>query len=344
MGIVIFAGFIRKYHAGKMRCDDAGGRRLRVRYQGKVIGMVEEQPGGEMVMKKPGGLPPRGALQGAGEETEGREAEALKARWEELLLPASVRLGEYLSGFAGDLNAGQRRIRLRHRLDGYGEVVSYGKAPFVCRISPGRDRYEIEFSFVAWVASEECSQARLETPAKLRLLQGVLQAHGLAGELVVCQERGDAPEMSCLRARGRLAVRLLAQASRQSGVLSLSLNQIETLGCVQRQLPAEAVDAAFFEALGRYLLRELPSLSHEALRGEVREQLQAQVQRGQVLRMREAELAERLGEDEQRCLALMAPSAAPLAKVRQALQGFRRRFFGGSRPVRGAGRGRSDAE
>lgn len=262
-------------------------------------------------------------LRGAGEQDDVAR-QAREAAWKEQLQPAAIRLGEFLIRFASTLTAAQRRIRMVHPVAGYGDVVSYGEAPFECRVTPGQVQHEIEFSFVAQAAPEESTLALADTPGKVRLINGLLQHHHLSGLHDAAKNANGEVISGRFQARGRIPVKVHVLASQDTGQLKMSLTNVEAFGTAQRTFTAQALTEETFDALGRYLLRETASFSREKVGADVRRQLQSQVQRDQVRREWEAKLAVQLREDETRVVSLMSPTASPAALFARIGRWFQR--------------------
>lgn len=239
------------------------------------------------------------------------------AAWEDQLKPAVERFGDYLTRLAATLSAARRRIRLVYPIAGYGDAVAFGEAPFECRVTPAATQVEIEFSFAAQVSPEESTLVVADTPSKVRLVNGLLQNHQLAGLHDVTKNANGDAVSGRFQARGRIPVKVHGIATLESGQLKLTLSNVEAFGTLQRSMTADALTEDTFDALGRYLLRENPHFGREKVGADVRRQLQSQVQRNQVRREWEAKLATQLQEDEKRVVSLMAASASPGTFVRR---------------------------
>lgn len=251
-------------------------------------------------------------------------AQARDVLWKEHLQPAAVRLGEYLTRFAKTLTAAQRRIRMVHEIAGYGDVVSFGEAPFECRVTAGPAQYEIEFWFVSQASPGESTLVVAETPGKVRLVTGLLQNHHLSGLHDVTKNANGEVVSGRFQARGRIPVRLQAVATRESGQLKMTLTNVEAFGAVQNSFAAEALTDKTFDTLGRFLLREASGFSREKVDADTRRQWQSQVQRDQMRREWEAKLSMQLRTDEARVMELMAPTASPAAFVGRMGRAFGR--------------------
>lgn len=238
---------------------------------------------------------------------------AQEAAWKDHLQPAAERLGDYLTRFSKSLAAAQRRIRLTYSIPGYGEVVAYAEAPFDCRVTVGAVQHEIELTFAAQAAPGESTLVVADTPGKVRLIGGLLQNHHLSGLHDVTKNANGEVVSGRFQARGRIPVRIHALASLESGQLKLASTNVEAFGTTQQTYAAAALSDETFDRIGRYLLRELTTLSRENLDADARRQLQSQIQRDRIRREWEAKLAVQLQEDEARVISLMAASASPRA-------------------------------
>ena len=257
----------------------------------------------------------REAARRGGDTGEDAARLAREAVWKEGLQPAAIRFGEYLSRFAKSLTAAQRRIRLVFPIAGYGDVVAFGEAPFECRVTPGAVQHEIELSFGAQVSPGDSTLVIADTASKVRFIAGMLQNHHLSGLHDVTKNANGEVVSGRFQARGRIPVRLHALASQESGSLKMTITNVENFGAMQFTYAAEALTDETFDAIGRYLLREVVTLSREKLDANTRRQLQSQIQRDQIRREWEAKLSAQLPVDEARVISLMAPTASPRAFV-----------------------------
>lgn len=257
----------------------------------------------------------REAARRGGDAGEDATRLAREAEWKEGLQPAAIRFGEYLTRFAKSLTAAQRRIRLAFPIAGYGDVVAFGEAPFDCRVTPGAVQHEIELSFGAQVSPGDSTLVIADTASKVRFIAGMLQNHHLSGLHDVTKSASGEVVSGRFQARGRIPVRLSALASQESGSLKMTITNVENFGAMQFTYAAEALTDETFDAIGRYLLREVATLSREKLDANTRRQLQSQIQRDQIRREWEAKLSAQLPVDEARVISLMAPTASPRAFV-----------------------------
>ncbi len=241
------------------------------------------------------------------------ERQAREKVWKEELQPAALRFGEYLTRFAKTLVAAERRIRLNYHVAGYGEVVAFGEAPFDCRVTPGAVQHEIELSFPAQASPGDSTLVVADTPSKVRFIGGLLQNHHLSGLHDVSKNASGEVVSGRFQARGRIPVKLHALASAESGQLKLSLSNVEAFGTLTSTWTAETLTDEAFDRIGRYLLRELNTLTREKVDANTRRQLQSQIQRDQIRREWEAKLSSQLREDEAKVISLMAPTASPHA-------------------------------
>lgn len=257
----------------------------------------------------------REAARRGGDAGEDAARLAREAEWKEGLQPAAIRFGEYLTRFAKSLTAAQRRIRLVFPIAGYGDVVAFGEAPFECRVTPGAVQHEIELNFGAQVSPGDSTLVIADTASKVRFIGGMLQNHHLSGLHDVTKSATGEVVSGRFQARGRIPVRLNALASQESGSLKMTITNVENFGAMQFTYAAEALTDETFDAIGRYLLREVATLSREKLDANTRRQLQSQIQRDQIRREWEAKLSAQLPADEARVISLMAPTASPRAFV-----------------------------
>ncbi len=264
------------------------------------------------------------AARRSGTDADEAARQARETAWKESLLPAATRLGEYLTRFAKTLTAAQRRIRLSYEIPGYGEVVALAEGPFECRITPGAVQHEIEFAVVAQASPGDSTLVVADTPGKVRFIGGLLQNHHLSGLHDISKNSNGEVISGRFQARGRIPVRLHALATQESGQLKLAFTNVEAFGTLQRTYAADAITDEVLDTIGRYLLREIETLSQEKLDVNTRKQLQTQIQRDQIRREWEAKLSTQLREDEAKVIALMAPGASPKAFIQRVGAGLGR--------------------
>ncbi len=268
----------------------------------------------------------REAARRSGETGDDSARLAREAAWKQELQPAAVRFGEFLTRFAKSLTAAERRIQLEYPIAGYGDVVAVAEAPFECRVTPGAVQHEVEFSFIAQAVPGDSTLVIADTPGKVRFVGGLLQNHHLSGLHDVTKNANGDVVSGRFQARGRITVRLHALASQESGNLKVTLTNVEGFTSSSQTYGAEALTDKLFDTIGRYLLREIATLSREKIDANTRRQLQSQIQRDQIRREWEAKLSVQLREDESRVTSLMAPTASPKAFVTRVGAAFGRVF------------------
>src|SRR5690606_2888669 len=118
---------------------------------------------------------------------------------------------------------------------------AFGEAPFECRVTPAATQVEIEFSFAAQVSPEESTLVVADTPSKVRLVNGLLQNHQLAGLHDVTKNANGDAVSGRFQARGRIPVKVHGIATLESGQLKLTLSNVEAFGTLQRSMTADAL-------------------------------------------------------------------------------------------------------
>src|SRR5690606_1957785 len=120
-----------------------------------------------------------------------------------------------------------------------------------------------------------------DSPSKVRFIAGLLQNHQLSGLHDATKNANGEVIAGRFQARGRIPVRLHAIASQESGQLKMTISNVEAFLTTQRTYVADALNDETFDTIGRYLLRDLATLSREKLDANTRRQLQSQIQRDQ---------------------------------------------------------------
>ena len=236
------------------------------------------------------------------------DREAKDVLWRDKLCPAIETLAAYLKKLTEQLAFLKRRTRVTYTLAGYGDVVAYVEPVYELRHTPGTSQHEIQLDFGAQIASEECPTLDVEGVGKVRAVSSVFQQHRVA---TVGEARKNATGETIaqrFQARGRIPLRLLVNADRETGVAKLSFLNFEGLSSTTRVFAPDLLTDELFDALGRFIARDELSFAQESLGDDLRRQLQSKIQRDQLKREWEGKLARQIGEDEAQVLSYMSPA------------------------------------
>jgi hypothetical protein len=239
------------------------------------------------------------------------DREARQAHWDERLLPAMRALDDYLQRLTRNLAFLKKRLRTTYPLPGYGDVVATIEPDFVLQSAPTSSSYEITLEGLATVASDACPQVVCDNPNRVRSVSTALQQHNLAGISDARKNANGEVQSATFRARGRIPLRISAQADIDSGQLRMTFHNFEGLGSSSRTLRAEDLNEKTFDALGRFITREETRFAQEDVADDVRRQLQSRLQRDQIKRQWENKLSRQLDQDEAQVIASLDGSLRP---------------------------------
>lgn len=239
------------------------------------------------------------------------EREARDAVWREKLRPAMESLADYLKRLTEQLAFLKRRMRVTYPLSGYGDVVAYIEPQFEFRNTPGKTQHEITLDFGAQIASEECPNLEVEGMGKVRALSNTFQQNRVGGMLEPRKNANGDVIAARFQARGRIPLKLVVTADRDSGVARMNFVNFEGLANTSRSFAPDLLNEQLFDALGRFIAREETTFAQESVADEVRRQLQSKLQRDQLKREWEGKLARQLGEDEAKVLSYMGSGGRP---------------------------------
>lgn len=278
-----------------------------------------------------------GLLDELEQEAERRRAEeaeraaavhAREANWLERLEPAMRALEAYLKQLTDQLAFLKKSTRVVYPLPPYGDIVAYIEPTYTLRgRAPAKNSYEILLEFSANVAPDECPLIENESGARLKGLIGVLQPLRLNGMTDVRKNGSGEIIAARIRAKGRIPLSVLITADLESGVAKMAFQNLEGFGQSSRSFRPEQLDAALYDALGRFITREEPHFAQEAVSDDIRRQLQTRIQHEQMKREWETKLSRQLAEDESKALESLDPSLRP-GSLLGRLRLLSRRLFG----------------
>lgn len=206
-----------------------------------------------------------------------REKQRLEDRYEQIVAPAMEGLHDYLQALARDLSEVRPPVRLHYSLIHYGALHASVLHEYKVEKQKRRYSYEIHMHWRARVDHEQTSEQHIIGHRKVRQLVDQLRQLHLGG----VREPEYGPNGDLLEARihprGFLHLEMIAKASAYDSYLRLSFRHLDSLGQTHKHVVAEQLDDAFYDRLGRFLIREDDELIKEALSPELRARLQEAV-------------------------------------------------------------------
>jgi len=255
--------------------------------QGNTVGLLDEL---EQEAQK------RGA---AGDESSRRKTERDTA-YRAQLEPALDALHAFLSELIQKLKTVQPRIALRYHVPGYGEIVGYIEHDYRLGDTKQPSSREIALDFACAIATDECPAVEVDGASRVRAVSGFFQRHHIGGILAPRKDAAGDVVAATFRAKGRIPLGAHFHADAENGVLRMSFSHFDGFDTTVKSIAPAQVDAALYEQIGRYLVREPNTLLREDLPEAYRKQLRSKVQQQEIKRRwenrisdtREVELAE----------------------------------------------------
>ena len=233
------------------------------------------------------------------EESSRRKTER-EAIYRTRLDPACDALHEFLGELITKLKEIKPRTTMRYEIPGYGEIVGYIEHHYELKDDRQPSSREITIAFPCTIATEECPSVEVEGASRVRAVAGVFQRHRIGGMLAPRKDASGEIVGAMFRAKGRIPLSATFEANAETAQLRLSFVNFDGLGTGVKTVPAEQVDEALYDEIGRYLMREPNALMREDLPEAYRKHLRSKVQQQEIKRRwerrihdsREMELAE----------------------------------------------------
>lgn len=229
-------------------------------------------------------------LRAAADEAARRKSDVERV-FREQLAPAMDLLRAFLDRLVANLKLLKPRIVMRHAVPGYGDVVALVEHDYTFEQSRNPSSRSLTLTFSCAIASNECPLVEVHGSARVRSLAGLFHRHRIAGMSTPQKDASGEVISAGFRARGRIGLRASFYADTENPQLRMSFDNIDGLGTTMKTIPAERVDAALFDEVGRYLMGEPNSLFREALPEAYRRQLRQKVQHEQLKRRWESHVA-----------------------------------------------------
>ncbi len=207
-------------------------------------------------------------------EREALEKQRKEDRYEQVVAPAMIGLYEYLQTLARDLGEVRPPVHLEFELTHYGSVPLSILHDYKIEQAKRRYSFEISMSWRARVDYEKIKELVVHGHRKVRQLIDQMRQLHLGG----VREPENGPNGDVVSARfhprGFLHLEMHAKASAYDNYLRLSFRHLDSLGTTHKHVFAEQLDEAFYDRLGRFLVREDDELIKETLTPEMRARLQ----------------------------------------------------------------------
>lgn len=250
--------------------------------------------------------------------------EERERQYREVCEPAMQALSEYLTRLFKQVETLKTRTRLGFEMVGYGRVEAETESEFQIRQTREPGRFRLDISGAAQVLSEACPLVQVDGVAKVKAMNRLFQQARLGGMQPLTKDEAGEVSSASFRARGRIDLVGEIEALAGTGQVRMAFTHFEGQGTVTRTFPAERLNEAFFDELGRYLLCQSASAFREALPEDVRSQIKARLAQQELKKRWEDKLAERQKAEYQ----ALARAQGALGQVRHELGSLGRRIIG----------------
>jgi hypothetical protein len=243
------------------------------------------------------------------------------------LEPAFDNLHAYLSELIDKVRALKPRIPLRYHVPGYGEIAAYVDHEY--RLDDARmpSSREITLDYSCAIASDECPSVEIEGVSRVRAVSGFFQRHRIGGMIGPRKDASGELVAATFRAKGRIALAATFHADAESAQLRITFANFDGFGTATKSVPAAEVDAALFDEIGRFLLREPNALLREDLPEAYRRELKSKVQQLEMKRRWEI----RIGDAREVELAALRRAHTAAGRIGGMFDGIRSAAsFGGA--------------
>lgn len=227
----------------------------------------------------------------AGEDAARRKS-ARSDAWRAELEPALDQLHAYLGELIGKVRQLKPRAALHYHVPGYGEIAGYVEHEY--RLDDARmpSSREITLDYSCAIATDECPTADIEGASRVRAVSGFFQRHRIGGMLAPRKDASGDLVAATFRAKGRIALSAKFHADAESAQLRMTFVNFDGFGTTTKPVPASEVNAALFDEIGRFLLREPNALLREDLPEAYRRELRSKVQQLEMKRRWEIRIAD----------------------------------------------------
>lgn len=202
------------------------------------------------------------------------EKQRQEDRYDQVVAPAMIGLYDYLQALARDLAEVRPPVHLDFDFSHYGRVPFSVIHDYKIEQQKRRYSFEISMSWRARADHEKIKELVVSGHRKVRQLIDQMRQLHLGG--VREPEHGPNGDVVSARfhPRGYLHLEMHAKASAYDNYLRLSFRHLDSLGTTHKHVFAEQLDEAFYDRLGRFLVREDNELIKETLTAEMRARLQ----------------------------------------------------------------------
>lgn len=230
------------------------------------------------------------------------EAEQLgerKQQYAQVLQPALRSLQGYLERVCAGLSEVGAEQLLEHEVAGYGTLVARIEHRYSVRLEERVRASELILEAEADILGSRCPEISAEGLSRIRALMDLFQQAGVNAFRNGRRDARGQWVQATFKPRGKLPLRLSLLAEPASTEVRLTLAGFEGLAIIRKSIPAEQLDEALFDRIGRYVARRDNELTREQLPDKVRHSLKQKVHQEALRRRWEDQLHfQRLREEE----------------------------------------------
>jgi len=230
------------------------------------------------------------------------EADSLRAGREAGYALLQVKLGElteYLTNLTTLLRESNDVVTQNYEFPGYGTVVSQIAHDYkITQGPPNKSSLEVRLEFSANILVEQSPIVVTQGLSRYQAVKAVFDKHRVSGMQDVKKDASGVVQSATFKARGKVAISLVASSDSQSGALRLQLSNFEDLADSLKSFNANQVDEKLFDLIGHYVARRDNELTREKLSHDLLKKLRHTAQHNEMRRKWEEKLANQAEEAE----------------------------------------------
>ena len=228
----------------------------------------------------------------ASEEASRRKAER-EALYRTRLEPALDGLRAFLAELIDKLKAVKPRTALHYHVPGYGDIAGYIEHDYRLGDDQQPSSRVVTLDFSCAIAMDECPSIEVDGVNRVRAIAGAFQRHRIGGMLAPRKDGNGDIVAATFRAKGRIPLAAQFHADAETAMLRMSFTNFDGFDTTVKSVAPAQIDEAFYEQVGRFLVREPNTLLREDLPEAYRKQLRSKVQQLEIKRRWEIKISDR---------------------------------------------------
>jgi len=208
-------------------------------------------------------------------------------------------LTEYLTNLTTLLRESSDAVMQNYEFPGYGTVVTQIAHDYkITQGPPNKSSLEVRLEFSANILMEQSPVVVTQGLSRYQAVKAIFDKHRISGMQDVKKDASGVVQSATFKARGKVAISLVASSDSQTGALRLQLSNFEDLADSMKSFSADQVDEKLFDLIGHYVARRGNELTREKLSHDVLKKLRHTAQHNEMRRKWEEKLANQAEEAE----------------------------------------------